>query len=670
MHFRSLLVLTLTATVVAKGDVLLDEPFDYPNGPLVSVSEGAWATHSGTTGQVAVLNGRVDLSAPLNEDVNRQIGGQPYPATTNTVLYASFTVNFFGLPSPSGEYFAHFKDNTASNFRAKVFALTTGAGSGQLRLGIANGANTPAVALTTNLNLNTDYRVIIRYAISNVSATLWINPTSEASPSVTAADVAIARAVTSFAMRQNTGIGVLGLDELRVGTSFADVYAPPPVIQPVITQSPVNTAVVEGGTAVFAVTVTGSEPLFYQWKFNSTNLPAATNAMLTIDNAMTSDAGSYSVVVTNAAGSASSDVATLTVVVPSEGGTLSLVTYNTKGNFASDWSTNAPQVQAIARELQYLNPDVITLNEIPNGLRYEMTNWMTAFFPGYTLAVSPGTDGILRSGIISRFPIVRSQSWLDGAGLTNFGYNGIFTRDLFEAEITVPGATEPLHVFTTHLKSGSDADSQDRRAAEASAISNFFFTVFIPTNGNQPYVLTGDMNEDIYSPPSANTRKPIQRLIAPPTGMELTTPINPFSLSSLTFSIQSSNGLSKRYDYILPAGVLAANIVGGEVFRSDLLPSPPPPLLASDSATASDHLPVMLVFNYPDPVLRVTATTSNQTLWLSWPTLIGRKFAVESSTNLAQWTSAASNITATTGQQSWPAPPAVANTFYRVIRIP
>ena len=671
MQSRILLFVALFAVVLtSKAVVLLEEPFDYANGPLVTVSEGAWLTHSGVTGQVEVLNGRVDLSAPQSEDVNRLLAGQPYAATTNTVLYASFTVNFFALPSAAGEYFVHFKDNTAVNFRCKVFALTTGAASGHLRIGIANGANSPAVALSTNLALNTDYRVVIRYAISNVSATLWINPESEASPSVTAADPAIARAVTAFAMRQNTGIGIVGLDELRVGTTFGDVIAPPPVNQPVITQSPVDAAVVEGGTAVFAVSVTGSEPFHYQWQFNNTNLPSATNASLIIEDAAVANAGTYRVQVTNAAGSVFSDAATLTVVLPSEGGTVSLVTLNAKGNFATDWSTNAPQVQAIARQLRHLNADIITLNEIPNGQRHEMTNWMTAFFPGYQLAVSSGTDGVLRSGVISRFPIARTQSWLDGVELTEFGYDGTFTRDLFEAELVVPGATEPFHVFTTHLKSGSDGDSQDRRAAEASAISNFFVNVFIPTNGTRPYVLTGDMNEDIYSPPSANTRKPIQRLIAPPTGLELTTPLNPYSLSSLTFSIQSSNGLSKRYDYALPAGVLANNIVGSEVFRSDLLPVPPPPLLTTDSATASDHLPVMLVFSYPDPVLRVTATLSNETLWLEWPSLIGRKFVVQSSTNLTQWTLSASNITATSGRQTWPAPAGLSNAFYRVVRVP
>ena len=76
--------------------------------------------------------------------------------------------------------------------------------------------------------------------------------------------------------------------------------------------------------------------------------------------------------------------------------------------------------------------------------------------------------------IISRFPIVRSQKWLDGVSLTNFGYAGHFARDLFEAEISVPDFEQPVHVFVAHLKAFSDADSAAKRAAEASAVSNFF----------------------------------------------------------------------------------------------------------------------------------------------------------------------------------------------------
>ena len=263
-----------------------------------------------------------------------------------------------------------------------------------------------------------------------------------------------------------------------------------------------------------------------------------------------------------------------------------------------------------------------------------MTNWMTAFFPTYTLAVSPGTDDTIRSGVISRFPITRSQSWLDGGSLTNFGYNGRFTRDLFEAEIAVPGAMETVHVFTTHLKSGDDVDSQNRRAAECSAISNFFTAIFLPTNSSRPYVLTGDLNEDIAISMSQNNH-PIQRLTTPATGLQLTTPVNPFTLSRFTHSIQGS--MDARFDYVLPAGVLGANTVASQVFRTDVLPEPPPPLLATDSVTASDHLPVQMIFNYPDPPLKVTVVASNQFLVLTWPALLGRKFNVEGSANLTAW---------------------------------
>src|SRR5438034_1291554 len=43
--------------------------------------------------------------------------------------------------------------------------------------------------------------------------------------------------------------------------------------QPVITNHPVNQAVVWGGNAIFSVMATGVGPLTYQWQLNGTNLP-------------------------------------------------------------------------------------------------------------------------------------------------------------------------------------------------------------------------------------------------------------------------------------------------------------------------------------------------------------------------------------------------------------
>ena len=662
------IIAVLIGPAAAPASMLLFEPFDYTNGPLVTVSAGAWTTHSGVSGQMDVISGRLDMRVPETEDVNTLVPGQPYAATSSAVLYASFTVNLSSLPSVAGQYFAHFKGSGTSNFRAKVFALTGGAGAGQFRLGIANSTgSTASVTNAANLNLNTDYRVYVRYSISNGVATLWVDPDSEASPSVTGSDATSGATLTSFALRQDTGIGVIALDDLRIGTSFADVYTAPVIAPPTITQQPANTAAVEGGAATFVVIATGTAPLSYQWNFNSNPISGATNTTLTLSSVTTNSAGQYNVTVTNSVGATNSTAAMLTVIQPNASGTLSLVHYNVKGNFASDWSTNAAQVQAIARELQYLNPDLILLNEIPNGFRYEMTNWMIAFFPTYQLAVSPGTDGSIRSGVISRFPITRSQSWLDGSSLTNFGYDGTYTRDLFEAEITVPGATEPLHVFTTHLKSGPEVDSQNRRAAECSSLSNFFATIFIPGNGHRPYLLTGDLNEDIAISMSQNDQ-PIQRLASAPTGLQLTTPVNPFTQSRFTHSIQG--GLDARFDYVMPAGVLGANIVASQVFRTDLLPELPPPLLANDDVTASDHLPVQMIFNYPDPQLKVTLTHSNQTLLLNWPALVGRTFNIESSTDLTAWSLAASNLLSQSNVMVWAASASDGVRFYRVVRVP
>ena len=91
-------------------------------------------------------------------------------------------------------------------------------------------------------------------------------------------------------------------------------------------------------------------------------------------------------------------------------GALSLFHYNTAGNGTTDWSTNAVQVQAIGRQLLYWQPEVITFNEIPRTNTWQMANWVTAFLPGYYLATNSGTDGFLRSAILSRHPSVTPSS--------------------------------------------------------------------------------------------------------------------------------------------------------------------------------------------------------------------------------------------------------------------
>ena len=61
-----------------------------------------------------------------------------------------------------------------------------------------------------------------------------------------------------------------------------------------------------GGSASILVTARGSEPLFYQWKFNGLAIPNSTNSTLTLSNLQYNQAGYYNVEVSNAFGSTNS----------------------------------------------------------------------------------------------------------------------------------------------------------------------------------------------------------------------------------------------------------------------------------------------------------------------------------------------------------------------------
>lgn len=344
----------------------------------------------------------------------------------------------------------------------------------------------------------------------------------------------------------------------------------------------------------------------------------------------------------------------------------SLLNYNVHGNSVDDWSTNSPQVRAIGRQVQFLRPDVVTFQEIPYSLSSEMTNFVAAFLPGYYLAGNSGTDGFIRSVIVSRFPITRSTKWLDGASLVAYGNASRFTRDLFEAEIEVPGLSQPLHVFTTHLKSGQDSASSARRGAEAQAISNFFVTVFLPAYPNRPYVLTGDMNEDVASPPSG-TGHPFGSMLSAPTDLRMTTPLNPQTGSERTYSIQASS-LTRRYDYILPCGLLATNIVSSTVFRTDLATGGIAPALATDSATASDHLPVLMAFRdpYATPFGLTLTRSASDRIDLDWNTVPGGVYRVEATTNLVEWRTVSTTIVANASTAVYSTNTTAPGEFFRV----
>src|SRR5262249_47964923 len=97
-------------------------------------------------------------------------------------------------------------------------------------------------------------------------------------------------------------------------SNAATLTVNPAPVPPTITTQPSNQTVTAGQTATFSVVASGTAPLSYQWQKNGANIAGATSASYTTPATTTSDSGStFVVVVTNSAGTATSNVATLTV---------------------------------------------------------------------------------------------------------------------------------------------------------------------------------------------------------------------------------------------------------------------------------------------------------------------------------------------------------------------
>ena len=84
-------------------------------------------------------------------------------------------------------------------------------------------------------------------------------------------------------------------------------------VTPAIFNQPRSQSVLTGQSATFSITATGTAPLAYQWKKDGVDISGATTSSLTVSNVQSVNAGTYTVVVTNSAGNATSNGAVLTV---------------------------------------------------------------------------------------------------------------------------------------------------------------------------------------------------------------------------------------------------------------------------------------------------------------------------------------------------------------------
>lgn len=106
-----------------------------------------------------------------------------------------------------------------------------------------------------------------------------------------------------LAVTNAAGWAVSSNASLRVLTGSAPVWR----------QQPLSQSVQETGWVEFWAYAAGTPPIHYQWRLNGTNLPGANDGVLTLSSVGPAQAGSYSLLASNAWGWTLSSIASLTV---------------------------------------------------------------------------------------------------------------------------------------------------------------------------------------------------------------------------------------------------------------------------------------------------------------------------------------------------------------------
>jgi hypothetical protein len=312
--------------------------------PVITVSE-APAILSQPLGQSILLGSNVTFAATAAGD-----------ATLSYQWYLN------GVPLADG---GRVNGSTTTNLSI-TSVQTSDVGSYQLVVTNNSGSVTSAVASLTVL-----VPAFITVQPTNQTVILGSNATFNASAGGTAPfgylwysnGVPLANS-GRFSGVTSTSLAITGVQAIDSGTGFqlvvtnnygsaTSAVATLTVLVPVqITGQPASQAVLLDSNATFAVTVTGSGPLAYQWYFNGAPLSngnrisGSATSILTVSSVQSSDAGGYVVVVTNSVNSVSSRTATLTpqaVLAPSIRH-VALTSANPSTPYL-DWTTAATNIQ-------------------------------------------------------------------------------------------------------------------------------------------------------------------------------------------------------------------------------------------------------------------------------------------------------------------------------------
>jgi len=129
----------------------------------------------------------------------------------------------------------------------------------------------------------------------------------------------IAGATNSSLTLTNVQLGIAGTYSVIVSNSVGAITSSNAIVSvgngPSFTVAPLSQSAAAGSSLTFSATVSGSTPISYQWSFNGTSIPNATNSSFTVSTVTTNSGGAYQLTASNPFGTASG-AANLSVLVP------------------------------------------------------------------------------------------------------------------------------------------------------------------------------------------------------------------------------------------------------------------------------------------------------------------------------------------------------------------
>lgn len=207
-----------------------------------------------------------------------------------------------------------------------VYDADGGSATEQFIVSISPLNDLPSISALTDQTILQDTTLSVPVAVSDTEtapADLIVSVVSSNPSLVPAANITWGGVPENRILRITPATGATGAVTITVivqdtasataSTSFGLNITARSAEAPVILTQPHSQVVSNGADVVFSVTAAGTAPLAYQWRFNGADIGGETGSILMLDNVQTSAAGTYTVFVSNAVGSTTSQPATLTV---------------------------------------------------------------------------------------------------------------------------------------------------------------------------------------------------------------------------------------------------------------------------------------------------------------------------------------------------------------------